>query len=208
LRPRAGVTRPRPSANERGFTVLELLFSTGIIAVLSAIAVVQLGNSRQVLQGDAAMRVVLSQLTQARELAINQRRYVEVTFDTTANRLSVVREDTTSTTTLLTTIGFEGGVKYLLVTGLPDTPDAFGKTSATSFTSTNGTFASASGSSNVVKFAPDGTLVDWNGQTANGTIFLSLATSNQNLSARAVTVLGSTGRIRGFRWNGSSWTTV
>jgi len=182
------------------------LVVVGITGVLSGIAVFQIGSSNAAMKGDGAMRVVLSQMNQAREMSITQRRYMRVTFDTTATTVSILREETDGTTKTLSTIPFEGGATFMLSSGLPDTPDAFGKASATSFTSGEGTFASATGSTSVAKFAPDGTLVDWNGQSANGTVFTALATSK--LSSRAVTVLGSTGRIRGYRWNGHAWIAV
>ncbi len=171
-----------------------------------ATAAVQIGTTSQALKGDAAMRVVLSQMNQARELAITQRHYIRVTFDTASHQISIVREDTTTTTTILSTVPFEGGAQFTLVTGVPDTPDAFGNSAATSFTSSSGSFASAAGSTSVAKFAPDGTLIDWNGATANGTVFT--AVPHIGPSARAVTVLGSTGRVRGYRWDGTAWKVV
>jgi len=119
--------------------------------------------------------------------------------------MSVVREDTTVATTTLSTIGFEGGVQFTLI-AMVDTPDGYGSTTSTSFTSTNGTFPSATGSTSVAKFTPDGTLVDWNGRTTNGTVFLAVPTVST--STRAVTVLGSTGRVRGYRWDGRAWKVV
>jgi prepilin-type N-terminal cleavage/methylation domain-containing protein len=202
---RSGAHRRR--APDGGYSLIELMFVVGIAGVLSAVAMVQVGSSNASLKGDGAMRVVLSQMNQAREMSITQRRYMRVTFDSTANTVSVTREEVTGgTTTTLSTIPFEGGAVFMLSSGLPDTPDAFGKASATSFTSGEGTFASATGNTSVAKFAPDGTLVDWNGQSTNGTVFTALATSK--LSARAVTVLGSTGRIRAYRWNGQAWIAV
>jgi prepilin-type N-terminal cleavage/methylation domain-containing protein len=197
----------RRRAGDGGFTLLELMLVVGITGVISAIAMVQIGSTNASMKGDGAMRVVVSQLNQAREMSITQRRYMRVTFDTVANTVSVTREEVTGgTTTTLSTIPFEGGAVFMLTSGLPDSPDAFGKATSTSFTSGEGTFASATGSTSVAKFAPDGTLVDWNGQSTNGTVFTALATSK--LSARAVTVLGSTGRIRAYRWNGQAWIAV
>ena len=46
----------------------------GIMGVVTGMAVIQIGSSKQGLSGDGAMRVVLSQLNQASELAITQRR--------------------------------------------------------------------------------------------------------------------------------------
>jgi hypothetical protein len=35
-----------------------------------------------------------------------------------------------------------------------------------------------------------------------------LAIPNAGFSSRAVTVLGATGRVRGYRWIGNQWTVV
>ena len=85
------------------------------------------------------------------------------------------------------------------VAGLPDTPDAFGNASAV-------TFATATGSPLEIKFATDGTFVNQDGLSLNGTVFVALP--NQRLSARAVTVFGSTGRVRAYRWDGRIWKRV
>ena len=191
---------------EGGYSLIEMMLVVGILGVLAAAAVVQIGTTSAAMKGDGAMRVVRSQLNQAQQMSITQRRYMRVTFDSTSNQVSIVREEVAGTTTTLSSVPFEGGAQFMLTTGLPDTPDAFGKTAATAFTSPQGTFASATGSTSVAKFAPDGTLVDWNGQLTNGTVFTALPQSS--LSARAVTVLGSTGRVRAYRWNGKAWVLV
>jgi len=197
----------RDIGGERGYSLIELMMVVGIMGVLSGIAVAQLTTTRGNLRGDAAMRVVLSTLNSAKQMAMTQRRYMRVTFDATNTQISIVREDTTTTTTTVSTVIFEGNAKFQLMAGLPDTPDAFGNSAATAFTnSVNGTFASATGTNNVIKFGPDGTLVDWNGNATNGTVFTAIP--NANPSARAVTVMGSTGRVRGYKWDGRQWVRV
>ena len=194
-------------AREQGFTLLETMMVVGITGVVTAIAVVQFQVTRNMVKGDSAMRQVLAQMNAARQMAMQQRRYIDITFDTTHNTIILVREDTTTTSTTLSTAMFENNAKIQLTTGLPDTPDAFGNGAATSFYNpTNGTFQSLNGSTTVAKFAPDGTLVDWNGFTTNGTIFTAIP--NLGPSSRAVTILGSTGRFRGYRWDGKHWVTV
>jgi len=199
-------TRHRSRREDAGFSLIEMMLVVAIMMVLGGMGTFQILAERSTLRGDAAMRVVLAQLNQARQMAIAQRRYIRVVFDLAGNQVVIVREDTTAATTTLSTVPFEGGATFTLVSGVPDTPDAFGMSGATSFTSTNGTFASSSTSTSVAKFAPDGTLVDWNGFTTNGTVFTSVAA--KATSARAVTVLGSTGRVRGYRWDGRQWNKV
>jgi len=182
-----------------GFSVIELLVVVGIMAILSGMAVFQLGASRPAALGDGALRVLLSQMNAARELAITQRRNMRLTF-TNANQVQIIREEVPGPTlTTIRTVLFESGVQFGLVTGLPDTPDAFGNSGSV-------VFASATGTPPEVKFTPEGVLVNQDGLTLNGSVFVALPA--QALSARSVTIFGSTGRIRGYRWDGRAWKPV
>jgi hypothetical protein len=137
---------------------------------------------------------VLAQLNTARELAIAQRRNMQVQF-TGVNGLQIVRQNVPSGTTVIGGSLFESGARYYLTPGLPDTPDGFGRTQAVDF-----------GRATAVMFSSDGTCIDQNGNPVNGTIFLGVP--GQPLASRAVTILGATGRVRAFRWNGSRWVTL
>jgi hypothetical protein len=53
-------------------------------------------------------------------------------------------------------------------------------------------------------FTSEGTFVDANGDVLNGTLFLSIA--GEKNSARAITVFGTTGLLRVWRWDGQKWT--
>lgn len=190
-----GVRPDRQTRSARGFSLIELLVVIGIMAVVSATAGLQIIQARATLQGDGGMRVVLAQMRMAREMAISERRCMQVVFIGTS-AVRIVREEVPGpTTTTLSTVGIENDIEFLLTNGVPDTPDAFGNTTATDF-----------GSATTVKFTPDGTLVDANGNVTNGSVFL--AQPGAFLSARALTVLGSTGRIRAWRWDGRVWNLV
>lgn len=168
----------------------------GILGVMSAMAVVQIGQARPGLIGDGAMRVAMAQMTSARELAITQRRFMRLNFDTATNKVQIIREEAPGNAlTVLSSVPFEGAIVYTLIGGQPDTPDAFGRAAAVDF-----------GNAVEVKFAPDGTLVNQAGANLNGSVFLAMP--NIKLSSRAITVLGSTGRIRGYKWDGVKWVLV
>jgi Tfp pilus assembly protein FimT len=191
--------RPRRNA-EAGYSVIEMMFILAIMGLLSAMAVIQISSIRPGMIADGAMRAVIGQMMAAREQAITQRRAVRVTF-AQPNRIAAVREVGVGTAAVLTTLSstiFEGGVKYSVVSGLPDSPDTFGNSSST------GINYSASVSN--IKFTPEGTLTDQDGGGVNVSVFVSIA--GQAISARAVTVLGSTGRIRGYKWDGKRWSQV
>ena len=164
----------------------------GVVGAMAGLSIIE---SKPTLQADGAMRGVLSQLRTARELAISERRCMRVSFiDTSAIR--VIREEVPGPgTTTLSTVGLESGAEFDRVSGVPDTPDGFGAAAAIDF-----------GTVTTIKFSPDGMLVDQDGNAVNGTVFIALPGVAR--SARAVTVLGSTGRIRGYRWDGRAWKLV
>jgi prepilin-type N-terminal cleavage/methylation domain-containing protein len=200
-------------SSQAGYSLVEMMFVLAIGGILTGSAVLQMNLSRPSLKGDGGMRVVLSQLNQARELAITQRRNMRVTF-TLGNKVEIYREKVTGETLtsppcftppdangcILSSTLIEGGIQFLPPpsTGTPtigDTPDGFGKASAIDF-----------GSATEMKFNPDGMLINQVGGGINGTVFIMLP--NQRQSLRAVTVLGSTGRVRGYRWDGWQWKLV
>jgi prepilin-type N-terminal cleavage/methylation domain-containing protein len=184
----------RLAGSQSGYSLLEMMLVVGISGVVSAMALFEIGNARPAFKGDGAMRAVIAQLNTARALAIAQRRNIQVTF-TGGNMIGLIRRNVPAAngTTVLASIPMEGGVTFALTTGVPDTPDAFGNSSAAYFT----------GGTTDVYFTTDGTLINASGSPVNGTVFLAL--SNQPRSTRAVTVMGATGRIRGFKWNGTTW---
>ena len=195
---------------QRGFTMVELSVVVMIILIISAMAMIAYLPTLQDARFDAAMRQVVDQLRQAREYAITNRRYVQITFPTVVvagkNQYEVVlvqRNDLTAgagaINPVLSTIFLQFPAQYLVIAGTPDTPDAFGNAAAVEFEGLNG------GPVGGMLFQSDGELVDGTTfQPINGTVFLGYP--GKNTSARAITILGGTGRARGWKGTGSTWT--
>jgi prepilin-type N-terminal cleavage/methylation domain-containing protein len=187
--------RARERAGERGFSLVEILVVAALSAVLMAMAVVQIGASRASMNADSAMRHVMSELNRARDTAVAQRRNVRIEV-VGINEIRLTRINVPAPaagTTLLRSTFMVGNVRFMLAPFPPDTPDLF--LAASIFT----------GTGNYI-FNSDGMLVDNAGTTINGTIFL--AAPNEPSVTRAVTVLGSTGRVRGYRRLNTVWARV
>jgi Tfp pilus assembly protein FimT len=179
---------------ESGYSLVELLIVVGLIAVAGGMTAAVLPSAKRTAAADGEMQRIVATLRGARDLAVSSRRNVLVAFP--SRQLTVAREERGATgavtgTTPITTLTLEGGFDYRLL-GVPDTPDAFGTVSATYF-------AAASS----VLFTPEGDLVDQTSDPVNGTLFIGR--QGEPSSARAITVLGVTGLVTGYRWDGGRW---
>jgi prepilin-type N-terminal cleavage/methylation domain-containing protein len=207
MKPHSGT---RATDLQRGFTMIELSVVVVLILIISAMALIAYLPTLQDARFDAAMRQVVDQIRQGREYAITNRRYVQITFPTVVvagkNQYEVVlvqRNDLTAgagaINSVLSTVILQFPAQYLVIAGTPDTPDAFGNSAAVEFEGLNG------GPVGGMLFQSDGELVDGTTfQPINGTVFL--AYPGKNTSSRAITVLGGTGRARGWKGTGTTWT--
>lgn len=183
--------RQRRWADASGYSVTEMLVVVAFVVVLGAMATVNLMSARQGIRAENALQTVVGQLRLSREMAVDQRRDVLVTF-TLPNSFTIQRVDPGNNVVLVNTVVLPIDFQYTTFAGMPDTPDGFGNAAPVVF-----------GNSMMVRFRPDGTGVDVNLAPVNGSVFF--ANPNQRQTFRAVTLLGSTGRIRGYRWTGNQW---
>ena len=209
--PKPKSTTARRSHNhERGFSMIELVMVCIIICTIAAIALIQINPSLQSARSDNAMRIVLDQLRQAREYSITNRRYVQIAFSTVSSQPQIVITQWNTLTAgggttnpVLSTVYVPSPMQYTVVSGMPDTPDGFGNGAAIAF-KIEGTSTAPTGN---MLFQSDGELIDSvTNNPIDGTIFLGV-TGNKS-SARAVTVLGSTARVRGWRSTGAGSTSA
>jgi type II secretory pathway pseudopilin PulG len=192
---------------EQGFSLIETLMIVAIIGVISGIALYQSFGTQESYEANTALDEVIGQLRVARQVAISQRRPVQVTItaSSTDHGLPTVSYSTDTTTGLATNGENNGGVspggstvlprltQFMLETGVPDTPMAFGMCSAICIGGVNG-------GPGAMYFSPTG---QFSQDTAgvlplNGTIFIGIP--NRPDTARAVTILGGTGRVRPYTY--------
>lgn len=186
--------KQRLNKPERGFSLLEIMVVLGMIMISLAIAVIQTSSLVPRLRANSAMGQVFTQLRETRNTAISKRRLIQVQF-VGNNQIQMTQIEPVGPSPV-TTITLGGGVQFTLVAGVPDTPMAFGNNAAVYF-------AGVSGGPSVMDFSSTGGFVDVKGNPVNGTVFLGIP--GQPATARAVTVLGATGRIRQYHWDGNVW---
>ena len=199
--------RRRRSASSQGFSLVELLIAVAVIVIMSGMAYFQLQTPLMGARSDAAMREVMDQLRQAREYSIVNRRYVQVTFPPSSigqpqvqitQKNSLTKTENAGSDVVLSTVPLQTPLIFTLVTGMADTPDGFGNAYAIEFEGLNGLPTAG------MMFQSDGELVDAATYLPiSGTVFLGVA--GKTASARAITVLGTTGRVRGWRSTGTAW---
>jgi Tfp pilus assembly protein FimT len=210
---------------EAGFSIVELMIVMVVIFIVSGFAVIQLRPAWQQIQANAAMDQVKSALRQARETAISQRRTIVVQFPAAATGTACPPTGTVYYCITLTqmtvvpgtppapatqvlaanpflVVPLENNVTFISYASEPDTPDAF---IGTPPVAPNGLyFGSTTG------VPTSGLQFQSNGQFTNGTVnpinfTIFLGEPNIPTTARAVTVLGNTGKVTGYQGSGLAW---
>lgn len=183
-----------------GYSMVEVLVVIGIIMTIMAMAILKMQPTWQGFQATGAMTMTASQLRLARELAITERRNIQVTF-TGTNTITLTRVLTLGMVAnpnepfgVFRTVQVSNPTQFMLTPGMPDTPDAFGNNGAIEF-------ESIVGGPPTMMFQSDGTFVDGVGNLVNGTVFIGIPKIPN--AARAITVVGATGRIRMYKGTGN-----
>ena len=192
--------KSKAARGQRGFSLIEMMVAVMIILIVSAIAILSLRPNLQQARLDAAMREVLDTFRQAREYSIENRRYVKISFPAN-NQMQITQMNTLTAgagavNPVLTTVTLAPPLIFNL-DGMPDTPDGYGNAGPLVFEGT------VNGPVGGMVFQSDGEFLD--GTTflpINGSVFLGMP--GQQSTARAVTILGTTGRVRGWKSGGNT----
>lgn len=187
-----------------GFSMIELVVVIAISMVIAGIAIIQAQPALQQIRANTAKDQVQSAMRQARETAISDRRDVQVEFlvnpvgQPAGSYIRLTRlGGLCCANTVILMIPIQNNVNYTTFAGEPDTPDGFGNGGAIYFAGVAG------GPPAGMMYQSDGTFAAvGTGIPINGTVFMGLP--GQPITARAVTVLGATGRVRAYHIAGTT----
>jgi len=183
--------------SQRGFSLLEILTAVAVISVVLGMAMLNYGSILPNFKANSAMDQLLYQLRSARERAIAHRREVQVQFIGT-NQLQITEIWPVGTAPVDKPVSFEGGAQFIVFPSVPDIPAPFnfGNTAPVYF-------EGLSGGPPIMKFSTTGAFIDGGNTLVNGTVFLGIP--GKPSTARAISVLGATGRVREYHWDGTQW---
>lgn len=181
---------------DQGFSLIEMVVVVGLIAVVSAIAIPVSISTISRARADSSAESTFRAISAARTRAIAERRNIYLTLES-PNRIRLERQeiDDVGQVVGLTEVAnsiLEGGQEFRQFPGQGDTEDDFGASAPINY-----------GGPMPVMFTTDGSLVDAAGDVVNASIFVGVP--NQPTTARAVTILGVSGLMRTWKWDGTKW---
>jgi Tfp pilus assembly protein FimT len=186
-----------------------------LIGIMTAIAVPQLAGQQRLIRSAAVARELMTQIRFARQQAMMQRQSFTFQYNNLTKQIVVIDNNATGplvlldpnypnnvgSTVVLTSTLTGGGlssaeINYGVPTGLPSSAlaDGVSKTNLT-----NGKIS--------ITFQPDGSVVDANGNPLDRALFL-YNTRVPRETAAAVSVIGSAGRIKLWRYDPANNTYV
>jgi prepilin-type N-terminal cleavage/methylation domain-containing protein len=195
-------------SRQRGFSLLEMMISMSIILILAGVTFYGLQPALKFARVNSAYDTTLMLLRNSRQQAIAQRTRYIVTFAApgtiTVQTWAYAAPPLVSPPPVLVrTVTLPADIQFAVQGGMPSTaatvPDGFG-TGGTAIDFDQG---AGLGSQPFVMFMPDGSSQDTQGNFYGGGNFNSgivyLGRPNELASMRAITVFGTTGRIRGWQ---------
>lgn len=195
-----------------GTSMVEVLAVVAIATILTAVAIPQVISARRMIRSASLPREVAAQLRYARQQAMSQRQAFTFQYDDATKQITIIDHQNTGFT-LLSASGYPNTANSITALtvplgaggGLPASEISFGVPSGITVTSLGDTSTPTALVSNklTVTFQPDGTVVDANNNYVNRTLFF-YNNKIPNQTACAISILGSAGRIKIWRYTASA----
>jgi len=191
------------SRKNRGFTMLEMLITIGISLTMAGITFIALMPVLKQTHVDAAYDTAFSVITNYRNQAITRTRRYILTFSTPGT-ITVQYWGPSVAPATVATFTLPTDIQFAVQAGFPNPgPDGFGDgTQAVTFSPC----AVVEAGQPCLIFTPDGSAQD-DGQNDNGGV-VYFTRPGDVYSSRAVSVIGPSGKIRGWRLynqSGNTW---
>src|SRR5215472_14022759 len=183
---------------QRGFSLLELMIVIAIGLVMAGVSIMALMPLYKQNHVDSAYDTTLSVIRSYRSQAITQSKRYIITF-TNPGTITVqywgVGVPVSPAPVQVAQYTLPTDITFAVQAGFPAAaPDGFG----TGITAIDFDQGMGLGSQAYIMFMPDGSSQDTLGNYNSGVVYLTQTGSNVN-TARAVSVFGTTGRVRGWR---------
>ena len=185
--------------HRNGYSLVEILMLLACIGVISGYLFMRYMTVLPFFKSNSAMDQVIQQMRVARNTAIADRRAVIVNISAAGGTMQLQQVPPNGGPPItLSTVPLTGA-QFCLTPGVPDTPMGFGNAQPVNFVNASNPGAVVA----VTEFLSDGSFGSGVGVPVNGTIFTCIP--GNSVAARAVTILGATGRVRPYHWDGSAW---
>jgi prepilin-type N-terminal cleavage/methylation domain-containing protein len=197
-------SKSQEACKEDGFSLIETVVVVAIISITLAIALVNIVPSINSSRSTSGMELVMGELRRAHERAVDERRIYRVTFvapqtiQVDVGQVVAIGSTITGSSPAFVAAQppmlLPATVQFLVVPGIPATaataPDGLG-TGAKAID-----LDIANGGGSQIYFQPDGRALDALNRLNDGVVYV--AEPNNLYSSRAVSVFGSTGRVKGW----------
>ncbi len=198
--------------SDSGTSLVEILAVVAIATILTAVAVPQVISARRLIRSASLPREIATQLRFARQQAMSQRQAFTFVYDDLAKQITII-DHQTSGAGVLNMTGYPNTANSITALtvpvggggGLPAAEVSFGVPNGITVTSLGDTSTPTALAANrlTVTFQPDGSVVDVNNNTVNRTLFF-YNNAVPTETACAISVLGSAGRIKIWRYTPSA----
>ncbi|HWN09608.1 MAG TPA: prepilin-type N-terminal cleavage/methylation domain-containing protein [Pyrinomonadaceae bacterium] len=192
-----------------GYSLVETLIVVTMIGVLTAFAVPQIIAERRLTRSIGVTREILSQLRQARQLAMSQRQAFTFQFDNATKQILIIDHNSNLGPALLTDPSYPNNAGRVIVSRTPlatgglDSSEIIVGIPAGVPNVALGDGISMSALTNNqlnVTFQPDGSVIDLNGNPLGHALFLYNNRAARD-TASAISVVGASGRIKIWRYD-------
>ena len=176
--------------NKAGFTLIELMITAMFLVIVASVSIPSINTVLRARDVDMAVRTVVWEMGRARQLSVDRRRDIRVTLATPRNITTAQRVG--SDWTQVSQVELPGDMEFRIESGVPNGPSGYGILDPINLCGQH-----------LVYFLPDGSAIAVTGQICSGVVYLARA--NELETSRAVTLFGSTGKMKRWRYVEGLW---